>query len=126
MHDLAALADRLAGKGWVVTDLHSAWGTFGSWGLEVEWGETADHYRQALLNHPWKAQPVPQFTTPGPAVFRFTWDGRDSILSVSSCVTPAFGSGPKHWHVDAEERLTDRDAAPMRFVEDWLASRGAS
>lgn len=107
---LMALAERLAARNYVVSSLHCDWGDFGSWSLEVQNGHAADVYREALLKQ--------AFDVPGPDVVRFTWDGRDKLLTIQTAPTePLSSAGP--WKLAKIEEFADSKAA-IHFTEKYL------
>ena len=108
---LARLAERLAARGLVVGRLHCDWASFGSWSLEVQQGEAADRYGEALRKEQWD--------TCGPEVVSFAWDGRERILTVETAPTPPL-SAPNQWERQVHQVLDSRQAA-LTFVEEYLA-----
>jgi hypothetical protein len=111
VRQLAALAGRLAARGLVVAQLHCDWSGFGSWRLDVQQGDAADRYAEALRKEEWH--------TWGPDVVSFAWDGRDRILTIETSPTPPL-SAPNRWERQAHEVFDNREAA-IRFVEEYLA-----
>ena len=107
---LASLAERLAAQNLVVGTLHCDWSAFGSWILEVQRGEAADAYGEALLQKEWD--------TWGPEVVRFTWDGREGDLIVDKSPTPPL-SAPNRWKRQMERAFDCRERA-IEFVEEYL------
>src|SRR5687768_9263144 len=112
---LAALTERLASRNVVVAQLESHWGSFGSWRMEVQDGAAADRYADALKKG--------NRTTPGPDVVRFSWDGKDSILTIDVSPTRPL-LAPYQWKREEEKELESIDAA-VQFVEKYTAARFA-
>lgn len=115
IQQLAALAERLAARNLVVASLECNWAGFGSWRVEVQNGDPADAYGEALLQQ--------DFDSPGPHVIRFAWDGREGQLLVETAPTEPLGS-PGPWERSLETRCDNWEKA-IRFVEQYL-QRGAA
>ncbi len=111
VRQLAALAGRLASRGLVVAELHCDWSGFGSWRLDVQEGQAADRYSEALRNE--------KCDTWGPEVVSFAWDGRDRVLTIESSPTPPL-CAPNQWTREADKAFDSREAA-LAFVEEYLA-----
>jgi hypothetical protein len=112
---LAGLAERLAKADVVVSKLHCDWRSFGSWELEVQRGPAADAYGAALLRGDYDAD--------GPDVVKFSWDGKEKLLSVSSAPTePLTSPGPWKHLMDKAFASSEQAAA---FVETYVVSWNA-
>ena len=112
---LSGLAERLAARDVVVSQLHCDWQSFGSWDLVVQRGSAADAYAAALLRRNYDAA--------GPDVVRFSWDGKEKLLSVSSAPTePLTSPGP--WTQVLDKQFTN-SAQAADFAEgyalNWVA-----
>jgi hypothetical protein len=112
VRQLSALAERLAAQDFVVARLDCEWASFGSWSLEVQRGQAADKYHAALLKEDWNAR--------GPDVVRFTWDGRERLLTIETAPTPPLSSaGPfKRVAHNSCENL----AEAVRVAEEYVTS----
>jgi hypothetical protein len=111
VRQLAALAERLAALDLVVAQLHCEWSSFGSWRLDVQKGDAADRYAEALRNEQWD--------TRGPDVVSFAWDGRERLLTVETSPTPPL-SAPNRWQRQMHQVFDSRQHA-FTFVQEYLA-----
>ena len=112
VRQLCGLAERLADRDFVVARLDCEWASFGCWSLEVQRGQPADKYHAALMKEDWNA--------PGPNVLRFTWDGREKLLTIQTAPTPPLSAaGPF-------KRVTDKVfedlAQALRFAEEYVVN----
>ncbi len=64
----------------MVERVHAAWGSFGSWLVEVSRGPETAEYHAALSRQ--------DFDAAGPAVLRCVWDGKERVLSLLVGHTP--------------------------------------
>jgi hypothetical protein len=106
---LLELADRLAVSDIVTARLHADWGTFGSWELWLEAGSACDLYGQTILKGS-------RYPVPAPAVVRYSWDGRDRVLSVAVSTPPRY-EAPSDWVVKLTRGFADMEEA-IQFVEE--------
>jgi hypothetical protein len=111
VRQLTGLAGRLAALDLVVAQLHCDWSSFGSWSLDVQKGDAADRYSEALSREQWD--------TCGPDVVSFSWDGRERILTLETSPTPPL-SAPNRWERQLHQAFDSRQAA-FTFVEEYLA-----
>ena len=113
IEEIAELARRLARHDLVVAALEVNWGSFGSWSVEVQSGKVADAYSEALRRG--------QYSTQGPQVFRFNWDGKDQVLLVDTAPKePMTSPGP--WQAVLDRRFADTPSA-IQFVEAFVLER---
>lgn len=110
---LTGLAERLSGLDLVIARLDCHWSSFGCWTLEVQRGLAAERYAAALGGRQWDS--------PGPAVMRVYWDGKDQVLSAEEGKTPPLSSPGKFRRV-FDERMKDVNAARVAaeaFLTNW-------
>jgi len=113
--ELAALVNRLATRGIVVSALHTDWGGFGCWELLVQSGkETAQLHEELRRSNPTRAH--------GAEVVKCFWDGRDKFLTIEASPT-RIHSAPNEWKRENVKGFEKAGIELLQFVEDYLTKR---
>ena len=94
---LVALTEVLAKHNIVVTRLHADWGIFGCWEIWAESGVERDTYDHTIMKGS-------EYPVPAPSILRFSWDGRDKCLAISSS-RPKRNDSPSNWHHEPQVGL---------------------
>jgi hypothetical protein len=110
LNTLTSLAQRLAKRDVVVSQLECYLASFGGWTFQVQRGPEADAFGAALLRR--------EYDVDGPEVVRFAWDGKEKLLFVSRAQTKAL-SRPGPWKRVVERSFEGTEQA-FAFAEDYV------